>query len=71
MASFDSILDLFEDFSILAEKQQLRPRKLDSLKNLAELTPYLTPQVTRLVEGNESGVKNTLCSEYLPKVVLI
>ena len=50
MAAFDSILDPFEDYSILDDKQQLRPRKLDSLKNLAALDILLDPKVARLVE---------------------
>ena len=57
MTQFGWILDVFEDYSILAEKQQLKPRKLNSLMNFASLDPQLDPQVARLVEWNESGVK--------------
>jgi len=57
MAQFGWILDVFEDFSILTEKQRLKPRKSNSLKNFASLDPQLDPQVARLVEWNESGVK--------------
>ena len=50
MAQFGWIFDVFEDYSILAEKQQLKPRKLISLMNFASLDTQLDPQVTRLVE---------------------
>ena len=40
----------FEVCSILAEKQQLKPRKLNSLINFASLDTQLDPQVARLVE---------------------
>ena len=50
MAQFGSILDVFEDYSSLAEKQQLKPRKLHSLINFASLDAQFDPQVTRLVE---------------------
>ena len=50
MTQFGSILDIFEDFSILAEKQQLKPRKLNSLINFASLETQLDPHVARLVE---------------------
>ena len=50
MTQFGSILDIFEDFSILAEKQQLKPRKSNSLMNFASFDAQLDPQVTRLVE---------------------
>ena len=49
MTQFGSILDIFEDFSILAEKQQLKPRKLNSLINFASLD-NLDPQVARQVD---------------------
>ena len=57
MTQFGSILDIFEDFSILAEKQRLKPRKSNSLMNFASLDTQLDPQLARLVEWNESGVK--------------
>ena len=50
MTQFGSILDIFEDFSILAEKQRLKPRKLNSLMNFASLDAQFDPQVARLVE---------------------
>ena len=50
MTQFGSILDIFEDFSILAEKQWLKPRKSNSLMNFASFDAQLDPQVTRLVE---------------------
>ena len=50
MTQFGSILDIFEDFSILAEKQQLKPRKSNSLMNFASLDTQLDPQLARLVE---------------------
>ena len=51
------ILDVFEDFSILAEKQRLKPKKSNSLMNFASLDSQLDLQVARLVEWNGSGVK--------------
>ena len=57
MTQFGLILDIFEDFSILAEKQRLKPRKSNSLMNLTSLDTQLDPQVRKLVEWNESGVK--------------
>ena len=57
MTQIGLILNVFEDFSILAEKQRLKPRKSNSLMNFASLDPQLDPQVARLVEWNESGVK--------------
>ena len=56
-------MDVFEDFSILAEKQRLKPRKLNSLMNFASLDTQLDPQVARLVEWNESGVKKPCVQE--------
>ena len=50
MPSFGSILNVFEDCSILAEKQWLKPRKLNFLKNFAALDALLDPQVPRLVK---------------------
>ena len=62
MTQFGGILDVFEDFSILAEKQRLKPRKLNSLMNFASLDAQLDPQVARLVKGNKSWVKNPVWS---------
>ena len=50
MTQFGWSLDVFEDASILAEKQRLKPRKLNSLINFASLDTQFDPQVTRLVE---------------------
>ena len=50
MTQFGWILDVFEDCSILAEKQWLKPRKLNSLINFALLDAQFDPQVARLVE---------------------
>ena len=43
-------MDVFEDFSILAEKQRLKPRKSNSLMDFASLDTQLDPKVARLVE---------------------
>ena len=40
----------FEVSSILAEKQRLKPRKLNSLKNFAALDTLLDPQLARIVK---------------------
>ena len=40
----------FEVYSILTEKQRLKPRKSNSLMNFASLDTQLDPQVARLVE---------------------
>ena len=50
MTQSGSILDIFEDFSILAEKQQLKPRKSNSLINFISLEAQFDPQDARLVE---------------------
>ena len=50
MSLFSSILIIFEDYSILAEKQRLKPRKSNSLINFASLDTQFDPQVARLVE---------------------
>ena len=50
MTQFCWNLDIFEDCSILPEKQQLKPRKWNSLMNFASFDAHLDPQVT-------SGVK--------------
>ena len=63
MTQFGSILDIFEVFSIMAEKQRLKPRKSNSLMNFASLGAQLDPQLAKLVEWNESGVKKPSVSE--------
>ena len=50
MTQFGSILDVFEDFSILAERRRLKPRKSNFLMNFASLDTQLDAQVARLVE---------------------
>ena len=50
MKQFGRILDVFEDYSILAEKQQLKPRKSNSLINFASTEAQLDPQAARLVD---------------------
>ena len=40
----------FEVYSILTEKQRLKPRKSNSLMNFASLDTQLDPQLARLVE---------------------
>ena len=50
MTQFGWILNVFEDYSILAEKQQLKPRKSNSLINFASLDTQLDPKLARLVE---------------------
>ena len=43
-------MDVFEDFSILAEKQQLKPKKSNSLMNFASLDTQPDFLLARLVE---------------------
>ena len=62
MSIFSSILDVFENCSILAEKQWLKPRKLNFLKNFAALDTLLDPQVARPVE-NGNIPRFILCFE--------
>ena len=62
MALFGSILDVFEDFSILDEKQQLKHRKSNPLINFAFLDTQLDPP-TRETSGDISSF--TLCFEIL------
>ena len=50
MSLFSYILDVFEICSMLAEKQWLKPRKLNSLINFPDLDTLLDPQLARLVE---------------------
>ena len=57
MTRLGCILEVFEDFSFLAEKQRLKPKKSNSLMNFASLDTQLDPQFARLAERNESGVK--------------
>ena len=40
----------YEIYSILTEKQQLKPKKSNSLINFASVDTQLDPQVARLVE---------------------
>ena len=66
-------MDVFEDFSILAEKQRLKLRNSNSLMNFASVDAQLDPQVARLVEWNESGVKKPsveMSQDYKCKRVL-
>ena len=49
----------FEVYSILIEKQRLKPRKSNSLMNFASLDPQLDPQLARLVRY----IQFTLCFE--------
>ena len=69
MTQFGWILDVFEDCSILAEKQRLKPRKLNSLMNFASLDTQLDPQVARLAEWNESGVKKPSVCVILQQMI--
>ena len=55
-------MDAFEDYSILAEKQRLKPRKSSSFMKFASSDAQLDPLVVRLVEWNESGGPKTLCA---------
>ena len=57
MSIFSPILDVFEDFSILAEKQQLKPKEFNSLKNFAALDTLVDSQLVKIVEWNKSEVK--------------
>ena len=41
-----------------------KPTKVNSLKKFASFDAPLDPQVARLVEWNESGVKKTLCAKW-------
>ena len=54
---FGSILDVFEDFSVLTEKQRTKPKNLSSLKFSASSDPQFDPKGARLVERNDSGGK--------------
>ena len=71
MAQFGWILDVFEDYLILAEKQRLKPRKSNSLINFASLDAQFDPQVTRLVEWNESGVKKPSVYQFSNIIIFV
>ena len=50
MTQFGLVLEVFEDYSVLAEKKRLKPRKSNSLMNFASLDTQHDPQLARLVE---------------------
>ena len=50
---FRSILDVFEDYSILTEKQRLKPKNSSSLKFSASFDTHLDPRGAILVERND------------------
>ena len=52
MAQFGWILDVFEDYSILAEKQRLKPKNSNSLKFFASFDTLLDPRGAKVVETN-------------------
>ena len=54
---FGPILDVFEDFLILNEKQQLKPKNSRSLRFFTSFGTQLDPRIARLVERNKSEVK--------------
>ena len=54
---FGPILDVFEDFSNLTEKQQLKPKNSCTLRFLASFGTQLDHRSERLVEWNNSEVK--------------
>ena len=54
---FGSILDVFEDFSVLTEKQRTKPKNSSSLKFSASSDTQFDPKGMRLVERNDSGGK--------------
>ena len=49
---FWHILDVFEDYSILAEKQRLKPKNSNSLKFFASFDTLLDPRCAKVVEIN-------------------
>ena len=53
MSLFSLLLDVFEDCSIMVEKQRLEPRKLNFLKNFASIDTLLDPQYERLLETSQ------------------
>ena len=59
MTQFGWILDVFEDFSILAEKQQLKTKEFNSLKNFFALDTIVDSHLVKLVKWNKSEVKKT------------
>ena len=54
---FGSILDIFEDFLVLTEKQRTKPKNSSSLKFSASSDTQFAPKDARLVERNDSGGK--------------
>ena len=50
---FGWILDVFEDSSILTEKQRLKPKDLSSLKFLASFETLLDPRGVKVVEKSQ------------------
>ena len=54
---FGSILDVFEDFLVLTEKQRTKPKNSSSLKFSTSSDTQFDPKVVRLVERNDSGGK--------------
>ena len=52
MTQFGSILEIFEDFSILAEKQRLKPKNSNSLKFFASFDSLLDPRCAKVVQIN-------------------
>ena len=57
MKIFFSILDVFEECWILTEKQQLKPRILNSLNNFIITDIYHDPQSVSLVMWNKHLLK--------------
>ena len=54
---FGPILDVFEDFSNLTEKQRLKPKNSCSMRFVACFGTQLDSRIARLVEQNNSEVK--------------
>ena len=54
---FGSILDVFEHFLLLTEKQHTKPKSSSSLKFSASSDTQFAPKGVRLVERNDSGGK--------------
>ena len=44
------ILDIFEDFSILTEKQRMKPKNLTSWKNFASFDTLIVTESAKVVE---------------------
>ena len=53
MAVFGWILDVFEDSSIVTEKQRLKPENSNSLKFFASFDTLLDPRGTKVVEKSQ------------------